>query len=676
MSLLLRVIIFKILTYGVAMKINNYFKILRLTKIVILNLITVTLLIYSQNNIVIESTLTEESLLFFIQENYTPENIPSYDSSRDIILSNLDNQNNQISCVYSGYTIDMIGGYCNCDNGNDYCNETDFPSECDINNGNWIEELDPSVEAYYKDINIEHTWPRSMGAEYGNPKSDMHHLFPTKSNINSSRGNDPFAEIPDNDTHKWYRNKEIVYNIPIEYIDEYSEKYNPENQPELELFEPKEDHKGNAARAMFYFFAIYQDSADLDFWGIQKSTLLDWHYNDPVDIEEFERAELISEFQNNLSNPFILDSTLARRIWYYNETFNNPHISFNINQMSVEESDLEILLEIQYVNPDFSQDAIIEIIKNGTIGVNEFSLSQSQFTFSLETSSTQTLLINIGDDEVYEGSEKLILEFHINSGPNNLEIGNPGVFILNVLENDFPKVIISEVMINPQNISDSNGEWFEIYIQNEIPINFKNWIIKDNDTDEYLITENYEIQNSSYAIFTNNSNPYSNGGIYNAYEYGDINLANAGDELYLISPEGFVADSIWWDDGGQFPFGNGFSMALINNNLNNLEPINWQESNIEFSSGDFGTPGLENCFFPYQYDECGVCNGNDSSCNFTQGDVNLDGNINVIDAVVLVSFILGTNSPNLDQIYTSDLNQDLALNVIDVVQIIGIILSN
>ena len=164
---------------------SNFLNISRITEYVISMFSVFTLSIYSQDHTIIESSLTEDNLLFFIQENYTPENIPSYNASRDIILSNLDNHINQISCVYSGYTIDMIGGYCNCDNGNNNCDETDSPNECITNNGNWIEEPDPSVEAYYKDINIEHTWPRSMGAEYGNPKSDMHHLFPTKSNINS-----------------------------------------------------------------------------------------------------------------------------------------------------------------------------------------------------------------------------------------------------------------------------------------------------------------------------------------------------------------------------------------------------------------------------------------------------------------------------------------------------------
>ena len=39
-----------------------------------------------------------------------------------------------------------------------------------------------------------------------------------------------------------------IADYPTQYIDEYSEKYN-----DARVFEPIEDHKGNVAKAMFYF---------------------------------------------------------------------------------------------------------------------------------------------------------------------------------------------------------------------------------------------------------------------------------------------------------------------------------------------------------------------------------------------------------------------------------------
>jgi len=634
-------------------------------------------IIFSVENIIIESNLAEDNLLFHIQQNYTAENIPNYDNSRDIIFSSIDNLNDEVSCVYSGYSINLIGGYCNCDNGSNNCDETDTQDLCNNNNGNWEVEDDPSIEAYYKGLNVEHTWPRSKGAEYGNPKSDMHHLFPTKANINSSRGNDPFAEIIDIDTHKWYRNTEVLYEIPLANINDYAEKFNPENQPYAERFEPKEDHKGNVARAMFYFFAIYEDSADVDFWNIQKSVLLDWHYLDPVDDQEFIRTEHIANYQDNIKNPFVLDSTLARRIWYYHDNDGSTQISFNTQQISVEESNIEISIQIEINNPSIVENSSIQInIGNGSLSENEFELSQTDFTFYSGDNSNVELIIYLIDDEIYEGSENLLLEIELISNNENIIIGNPGVFILNVIENDIPKVIITEVMINPQNISDANGEWFEIYIDNQIPINFKNWIIKDNDTDDFTILDNLIIPPNTYNVFANNGNINTNGGVETTIEFDGVNLANGGDELILVSPEGFVTDSIWWDGGNQFSFSNGNSMALTNIYADNENAANWQESDLEFSSGDFGTPGLENCFYPNEYDDCGICGENGQACNQLLGDINFDGNINIEDLVILVSFILGNETPNPDQINIADFNQDLALNVVDVVQIVGIILAN
>ena len=231
---------------------------------------------------IIGEGLTGTQLLGYIQDNYTPSSTMGYNIARDTMYAVIDlKEGNQLSGVYSGYTITL-----------------------DLS-------LDPSTNAYNQGINCEHTFPQSMGAGEEPQKSDMHHLFPCKSNVNSSRGNDPFAEIPDEETDKWFRDDYYITTIPDEYIDEYAEKLNHFD----ERFEPREDHKGNSARAMFYFNAIYNDVADQNFWELQKDDLLDWNYLDEVDPEELERTWGIAEYQGN-PNPFVLDNSLALRIWF------------------------------------------------------------------------------------------------------------------------------------------------------------------------------------------------------------------------------------------------------------------------------------------------------------------------------------------------------------------------
>ena len=244
---------------------------------------------YSQTTI--GEGLLGEALLDHLVNNYKTTTTLGYTHARDTLYGTIDlRDGDQLSCVYSGYTITLD------------------TSE------------DPSTNAYNQGINCEHTWPQSMGAGDEPQKSDLHHLFPCKSNVNSSRGNHPYADINDEDTDTWYRNDYSQQTIPTEFIDEYAEKFNGQNA----VFEPREDHKGDAARAVFYFFAMYQDHADTNFWNVQKNSLLDWHNLDPADDLELSRTWVIAQYQEDYPNPFILDSSLARRIWFV-ESYDENH---------------------------------------------------------------------------------------------------------------------------------------------------------------------------------------------------------------------------------------------------------------------------------------------------------------------------------------------------------------
>ena len=56
------------------------------------------------------------------------------------------------------------------------------------------------------------------------------------------------------------------------------------------------------------------------------------------------------------------------------------------------------------------------------------------------------------------------------------------------------------------------------------------------------------------------------------------------------------------------------------------------------------------------------------------GDVNDDGYINILDIVLMVNFILGSDSPTAAESIASDLNEDSIVNILDVVQVVNIIL--
>jgi len=135
-------------------------------------------------------------------------------------------------------------------------------------------------------LNTEHTWPQSrfthsFPAEM--QKSDLHHLFPADTEMNSKRGNLKFAEFANGQT------------IPIKCSTSRLAKTS------LGLrFEPPMEHRGNVARALFYFSVRYKIHIDND----EEVFLRKWHQQDPVDRAEVIHHEMIFRLQGN-RNPFI-----------------------------------------------------------------------------------------------------------------------------------------------------------------------------------------------------------------------------------------------------------------------------------------------------------------------------------------------------------------------------------
>lgn len=146
-------------------------------------------------------------------------------------------------------------------------------------------------------LNTEHTWPQSrfngaMSKE--TQKSDLHHLFPTDSGLNSVRGNKKFGEV----THL-----DKVLDCPISKFGTIDGGYRDE------YFEPPTAHKGNVARALFYFSVRYRLHIDLE----EETVLKKWNRQDPVDAAETARNEAVFKIQGN-RNPFVDYPELADEI--------------------------------------------------------------------------------------------------------------------------------------------------------------------------------------------------------------------------------------------------------------------------------------------------------------------------------------------------------------------------
>lgn len=145
-----------------------------------------------------------------------------------------------------------------------------------------------------KVLNTEHTWPQSRfgGQDREKQKSDLHHLFPTDSEMNGIRGNFPFGEVQNNERH--------LKCTCSRAGDDNNGNY---------VFEAPEAHRGNVARALFYFSVRYGMAIDTT----QEGVLRKWDKQDPVDASEVTRNDEIEKVQGN-RNPFIDRPELADQI--------------------------------------------------------------------------------------------------------------------------------------------------------------------------------------------------------------------------------------------------------------------------------------------------------------------------------------------------------------------------
>lgn len=220
-----------------------------------------------------------------VADAFTPNNVLNYNNARDTLFKNILGENDSLACVYTGHKV--------------YMNPAEDPTTTVFQNGGT------------NGINTEHTWPQAYGAGSGAPRSNMYHLFPTRIKVNEVRASFPFAEIPDAQTQAWYYLNQSQSNTPADNIEKYSEY-------RQSFFEPREDFKGDIARAMFYFYTIYNEEAKTapdGYFENQLSTLYQWHLLDPVGEKEWNRNQKIAIYQDNKSNPYILDSTLVGRVF-------------------------------------------------------------------------------------------------------------------------------------------------------------------------------------------------------------------------------------------------------------------------------------------------------------------------------------------------------------------------
>jgi hypothetical protein len=162
-------------------------------------------------------------------------------------------------------------------------------------------------------------------------------------------------------------------------------------------------------------------------------------------------------------------------------------------------------------------------------------------------------------------------------------------------------LLITEIMYDPTALTDTYGEWFEIYNNTAHFVNLQHLVISKNATDRHIITAAITLAPGGYQVFARHESAVSG----DKYVYGaGISLNNTG---AILSISGYGTDGTDGaeicsvDYGGEgFPNASGASICLSPGSLNaQSDPLgtSWCVSSSAYSTGDLGTPGIinDNC---------------------------------------------------------------------------------
>ncbi len=155
---------------------------------------------------------------------------------------------------------------------------------------------------------------------------------------------------------------------------------------------------------------------------------------------------------------------------------------------------------------------------------------------------------------------------------------------------------ITEIMFNPEAVSDADGEWFEVYNTTSQDIDLNGLTLRDTALNlTHTISTSVVVPAGGVAVLGSNADTATNGGVAVDYAYSGFFLDNAADTL-IIENNGVEIDSVTYSTATH-DIVPGASLSLDPSAWDaaaNDDPANWCPATTALSGGDFGTPGQTN----------------------------------------------------------------------------------
>ena len=145
-------------------------------------------------------------------------------------------------------------------------------------------------------------------------------------------------------------------------------------------------------------------------------------------------------------------------------------------------------------------------------------------------------------------------------------------------------ILITEIMANPDG-SDTDREWVEIYNKGNNPIDLTGWRFYENGIKHHLTKQqgSFTLDSNDFAIICEDKTkflsdyPGYTGNLYSS----SFSLKNTGEEIGIKDDNFNEIDLVFYEESD----GQGYSLELIDPDLDNSQMGNW------FSKNYKGTPG-------------------------------------------------------------------------------------
>lgn len=170
-------------------------------------------------------------------------------------------------------------------------------------------------------------------------------------------------------------------------------------------------------------------------------------------------------------------------------------------------------------------------------------------------------------------------------------------------------IVITEFMPNAGDISDSNGEFIEVYNPTALPINLIGWVLHDEqaNNDPHTINAEVIVPAGGFAVLARNSNNTQNGGLSADYHWTDpaTYALSSNEEIFLDAVvdtgTGTQIITVDWLDYSNAWYGTGVSASLdpaFYDHIDNDLATNWCETSsghpLPLSPNSLATPNQTN----------------------------------------------------------------------------------